>query len=98
MKKKQLNFFCDKLTIVLEKLKNRYNWEIIFVLDESTDNTFKILKTICNKNKNIKLIHLSSRFGHQISLLAGIDFSYGDVLIMMDTDLQHPPSYHLKNA
>ena len=65
-----IKLFCDKLTIVLEKLKNRYNWEIIFVLDESTDNTFKILKTICNKNKNIKLIHLSSRFGHQMSLVA----------------------------
>ena len=48
MKKRAIKL-CDKLTIVLEKLKDRYNWEIIFVLDEFTDNTFKILKKICQK-------------------------------------------------
>lgn len=65
---------------------------IIFVMDRSSDNTLAILRNIVKRDPKSKVITLSSRFGHQMSLLAGIDNAQdSDVIIMMDSDLQHPP-------
>lgn len=65
---------------------------ILFVVDKSTDNTINILREIVVEDPNAKVIVLSSRFGHQMSLLAGIDNALdSDAIIMMDSDLQHPP-------
>ena len=65
---------------------------ILFVVDRSTDNTLKVLRELVAVDPNSKVIALSSRFGHQMSLLAGIENSLdADAIIMMDSDLQHPP-------
>lgn len=65
---------------------------ILFVMDRSTDNTLALLRNIVKRDPKAKVITLSSRFGHQMSLLAGIENSPdSDVIIMMDSDLQHPP-------
>ncbi len=65
---------------------------ILFVVDRSTDNTLKVLRELVGVDPNSKVIALSSRFGHQMSLLAGIENSLdADAIIMMDSDLQHPP-------
>ena len=65
---------------------------ILFVVDRCTDNTLKILRDLVAGDPNSKVIALSSRFGHQMSLLAGIENSLdADAIIMMDSDLQHPP-------
>ncbi len=65
---------------------------IMFVVDRSTDNTLGVLRDILVDDPKAKVIALSSRFGHQMSLLAGIENSLNeDVIIMMDSDLQHPP-------
>ena len=65
---------------------------MIYVLDRSSDNTFGVLKRLSALYDNITVLHLSRRFGHQMSLVAGIDYSRGDALIMMDCDQQHPPA------
>lgn len=65
---------------------------ILFVVDRCTDNTLTVLRGLVAKDPNAKVIALSSRFGHQMSLLAGIENSLdADAIIMMDSDLQHPP-------
>ncbi|MHB8914789.1 MAG: glycosyltransferase family 2 protein [Thiobacillus sp.] len=65
---------------------------ILFVVDRCTDNTLSVLRRLVENDPNAKIIALSSRFGHQMSLLAGIENSLdADVIIMMDSDLQHPP-------
>lgn len=65
---------------------------IVYVVDKSTDNTLNILKRIAALDDFTRVIALSSRFGHQMSLLAGIENSLdSDAIIMMDSDLQHPP-------
>jgi dolichol-phosphate mannosyltransferase len=65
---------------------------ILFVVDRCTDNTLKILRELLAIDPNSRVIALSSRFGHQMSLLAGIENSLdADAIIMMDSDLQHPP-------
>jgi len=65
---------------------------ILFVVDRCTDNTLDVLRGLVEVDPKSKVIALSSRFGHQMSLLAGIENSLdADVIIMMDSDLQHPP-------
>ncbi len=83
--------FYNELKKELATLTN-YEFEIIFVLDKSKDNTEDILNNIALNDKQCTVMVLSRRFGHQLSLVAGINYANGDAAIMMDSDLQHPPS------
>ena len=67
------------------------NYEIIFVDDGSTDNSFKILNEISEKNPYLKIIRFSRNFGHQYAIYAGIVSSSGDGIFLIDADLQDPP-------
>lgn len=84
--------FHRELAAVLDGLKGRYDCRMLFVLDRSGDRTLEILRGIAAKDPRVQVLALSSRFGHQNSLLAGIDHCRADAAIMMDSDLQHPPS------
>ena len=83
--------FYNELKKELAMLAN-YDFEIIFVLDKSKDNTEEILNKIAMLDKQCTVMVLSRRFGHQLSLVAGINYANSDAAIMMDSDLQHPPS------
>lgn len=83
--------FYTELRRELLKLAGRYASKILFVVDRCSDSTLDILKQIAENDGDVQILALSSRFGHQMSLLAGIDHADSDVLIMMDSDLQHPP-------
>ena len=67
------------------------NYEIIFVDDNSRDRTPEILNQYADKDQRIKIIRLSRNFRHQAALSAGIDASSGEMVVTMDSDLQHPP-------
>ena len=69
----------------------KYDYEILFVDDGSTDDTLIQIKNFANSDPKVKFIELSRNFGHQNALKAGIDAVNADVVIMMDCDLQHPP-------
>ncbi len=79
-----------RLKQVLENLK-KYDYEIIFVDDGSTDNSFEILKEISNKDSKVKVIRLTKNFGQTSALMAGIDYAKGEIIITLDGDLQNPP-------
>ena len=66
-------------------------YEIILVDDGSQDNSWEIIENLHKENSNIKGIKFSRNFGHQYALKAGIDYSKGDAVATMDSDLQHPP-------
>lgn len=84
--------FHRRLKDVLDTLADRYRANVLFVVDRSTDQTLEVLRRIAREDKDVQVISLSSRFGHQMSLLAGIDCAVdADVIVMMDSDLQHPP-------
>ena len=83
--------FYNELSKVLATISNRYDWSILFVLDGVQDRTLSILKGLSKGNTKIKILVLSRNFGHQAALVAGIDYSNSDVMVMMDSDLQHPP-------
>ena len=55
------------------------------------DNSVAVLKDIATRDSRVTVLHLSRRFGHQMSLVAGLDHSDGDATILMDCDMQHPP-------
>src|SRR3989338_4830390 len=83
--------FYRELKTVLDTLSG-YHSTMLFVVGRGEDSTFSILKELAATDKAIKVLYLSARFGHQMQLLAGIDHSDSDAVIMMDSDLQHPPS------
>ena len=67
------------------------NYELIFVDDGSTDNSFAMLKGINREDKKVKVVRLRRNFGQSAAISAGFDFSKGDVIITMDGDLQNEP-------
>lgn len=67
-------------------------WEIIFVEDDSPDDTIGQLRLLHARHPDrVVVLSLSRRFGHQASLAAGFAEARGDVVICMDGDMQHPP-------
>jgi dolichol-phosphate mannosyltransferase len=86
----QIARFLEELTAVVRQLP--YEIEIIAVNDGSTDNTPAILDELCGVYPELGVIHFSRNFGHQAALTAGLDGATGDAVIMMDSDLEHPPS------
>ncbi len=83
--------FHDALQDALRRIDG-YESRVLFVVDGGTDGTFDILSEIAAENPAVSVIQLSRNFGHQTALLAGIDHAAGDIVVMMDADLQHPPS------
>jgi len=87
-----LDAFHAALTSVVTTLADRYRFNVWYVLDRSRDDSIGVLTRLAERDPAVTVLHLSTRFGHQMSLVAGMDQSQGDALIMMDCDLQHPPA------
>lgn len=83
--------FHQTLNDQLALLTDRYRFHVLYVLDPSPDNSLGVLRQISAIDPKVTILRLSRRFGHQMSLVAGIDHCQGDAIIMMDCDLQHPP-------
>ncbi|WP_257131661.1 glycosyltransferase family 2 protein [Bacillus sp. AFS017336] len=67
-------------------------YELIFINDGSKDGSVDIIKDYCSWDKTVKLIDFSRNFGHQIAISAGMDYASGEAVIIIDADLQDPPS------
>ena len=82
--------FYDELKLNLSKISN-CSFDTLFVVDKSSDNTINIIEQICKNNINAEAILMSSRFGHQECIYAGLEYSKKyDAVIMLDCDFQHP--------
>ncbi|MBK7096725.1 MAG: glycosyltransferase family 2 protein [Saprospiraceae bacterium] len=77
----------DSVSSVLSE----YNIEIVFVDDNSKDNTLNIIQNLADKDPHVKYVSFSRNFGHQSALRAGLEYASGDCVISMDGDMQHPP-------
>ncbi|MBT3755704.1 MAG: glycosyltransferase family 2 protein [Candidatus Cloacimonetes bacterium] len=69
----------------------KYEYEIIFVDDGSTDDSYTILQIIASEDDNVKLIKLRKNFGKSAGLNVGFDAAEGDIVFTMDADLQDDP-------
>jgi len=79
----------ERLTNALAS--NQLDYEILMINDGSRDGTLHILKHLCQTDQRIKLISFSRNFGHQIAITAGMDKASGQVVVIIDADLQDPP-------
>ena len=93
---KNINEFLNRIKNTLQKLNSDY--EIIFLLDPSNDDTEgKILNALKIDNK-IKLIIFSRRFGQPAATMAGINYASGDRCVIIDCDLQDPPELIIEKS
>jgi len=79
--------FCERVGSALEAVPH----ELIVVDDGSTDGTAEILDEVAARDPRVRVLHLSRPFGHQMAITAGLDHAAGDVVVMIDGDLQDPP-------
>ncbi len=83
-----LPLFYKELTDTLENIE----WNVIFINDGSDDNTLEVIKELKNNYNNVKYISFSRNFGKESAIYAGLDYSCEDYVVLMDADLQDPPS------
>lgn len=88
---KNINNFYEEMIKTLEKVKENYSYEIIFVNDGSDDQTEIEVKKVRKTDKNVILISFSRNFGKEAAIYAGLNNATGDLVALIDADLQHPP-------
>ncbi len=86
----------SRIDKTLKKDFPKFQREIIFIDDGSTDNTFNELEKLHKKDPSVKVIQFSRNFGHHIAISAGLDKTTGDIIVMMDGDLQDQPEEIIK--
>ena len=79
----------DKLLAVVEG--EGYRYEIIFVDDGSNDGSSQLLDAIAVENVQCKVVHFRRNFGQTAAMMAGLDYSSGEIIIPLDADLQNDP-------
>ena len=79
------------LTELFDKEK-QYRWEVLLINDGSRDATLRLLKEQNNLDKRFGFLSLSRNFGKEAAMLSGFDYAQGDCVVIMDADLQHPPT------
>lgn len=84
-----LNELSTRLMNVLPNLSN--NFEIVLIDDGSTDNSWLKIKDLKKANRHIVGVKLMRNFGQQNSIAAGLDYVSGDIVVIMDSDLQDKP-------
>jgi glycosyltransferase involved in cell wall biosynthesis len=82
--------FVKEVTEIVPGLAEAY--EILIVDDGSRDESRQVLAGLHDDNPRVRWLSLSRNFGHQAALVAGLENAQGDVVITMDSDLQHPPA------
>ena len=94
--KEELNIlpFLNRLVPVIAEISK--SSEIIFVLDPSPDKTEKVIMDCSVTNSDIKVVKLSRRFGQPAATMAGLAFSKGKRVVVIDVDLQDPPEVILE--
>jgi len=85
-----LRDFHGALRKVMSSLEG-LDYRIVLVDDGSTDKTLAVLDELAAADDRVQVYSLSRNFGHQVALTAGIDVARGDAVVLMDSDLQHPP-------
>jgi dolichol-phosphate mannosyltransferase len=84
--------FHAELCDVLAALGPEYDVEVLYIDDGSRDGTLDYLRTLGLADPRVRYLSFSRNFGQQAALTAGLEYAGGDVVITLDSDLQHPPA------
>jgi len=84
-----LDALYERVSEVMNKMGEE--WEFILVDDGSTDGSTDRIRELARQDKRIRPVIFARNFGHQIAVTAGLDFSRGDAVVIIDADLQDPP-------
>lgn len=91
---KSIPFFYESICEEREKFKKiDVELEMIFVDDGSKDRTLEVVKELRGRDEQVHYISFSRNFGKEAGIYAGLEHATGDYLVLMDADLQDPPSY-----
>lgn len=85
-----INMFYPEVRRHVENIPD-CEFKYIFVNDGSRDDTLVKLRNLANAQDDVSYLSLSRNFGKESAMMAGLDYSDGDAVIIMDADLQHPP-------
>ena len=85
-----LGLFYEELNRVTEEMRD-CEFEILFVNDGSKDRTLELMKELAEKDGRVKYISFSRNFGKEAAIYAGLEHASGDLVALMDADLQDPP-------
>ncbi len=85
-----LSMLYERLSKIMDSNTN-YNFEILFVNDGSKDKTLDIIKNMRLHDNRVCYLNLSRNYGKETAMIAGLDYSKGDAVIIIDADLQDPP-------
>lgn len=83
------DFYASLLQVMQQE---NYDFEIVFVNDGSTDNSADILTSMAHDNSRCKVVHFRRNFGQTAAMMAGMDYSSGEVIIPIDADMQNDPA------
>jgi glycosyltransferase involved in cell wall biosynthesis len=88
---KNLPILYDSIQQTLKANKNI--WEVIFVDDGSMDDSFEVLKSLVEKDpEHVRVVAFRRNFGQTAAITAGIDHAQGEIIVLMDADLQNDPA------
>ena len=91
-----LPMFYEEITKVTGQMSKDYpelTFEYLFIDDGSKDKTLEIFRSLADKDKRVRYISFSRNFGKESGMYAGLKNAKGDYIVVMDADLQHPPSF-----
>lgn len=83
--------FVTRLAAVLDGLRDRYAFEIVLVDDGSKDRSLDRMKALLAREPRLRVLELRRNYGQTAALQAGFDVAAGDILVTLDSDLQHFP-------
>src|SRR5262245_39245905 len=91
----------DSLHVLYQRVSEVMNqtgegWELVLVNDGSADRTPQIMRELHEADSRVHYIDFARNFGHQIAVTAGMDYSQGDAVVLIDADLQDPPELILE--
>jgi glycosyltransferase involved in cell wall biosynthesis len=77
---------------IRDALQGKYNYEVIFIDDGSTDNSLAVLTKLQQEDSRVKIISFRKNFGQTAALSAGFNHSQGGIIVALDADLQNDPA------
>jgi glycosyltransferase involved in cell wall biosynthesis len=91
----------ESLPLLFQRIKEVMDstgepWELILVDDGSTDGSTEMIRAQSQQDERVRPVIFARNFGHQIAVTAGLDYSRGQAVVIIDADLQDPPEVILE--